>query len=272
MTTSSFRPSPADAAAECGRRRAARASHAARTLARGFLGHEPLLGPGKPLREAIERGAITSMVLWGPPGLRQNHARAPARALHGQGVRDVQRRHRGRAARARDHPRGRAAPPRRRPRHDSLLRRDPSLQPRAAGCVPAVGRSRRDHADRRDDREPVVRAQLRALSRLRVFVLEPLDRSSAIRAIVERAAREARAPRAAAPCRRSTTQRSTCSCGTPTATRAARSTRPRRCSSTSPRERRAPAPDARRRPRDRRGGARAPARAIRQEPASSTTT
>ena len=33
-----------------------------------FLGHEQLLGPGKPLRAAIESGTIGSMVLWGPPG------------------------------------------------------------------------------------------------------------------------------------------------------------------------------------------------------------
>jgi putative ATPase len=33
-----------------------------------FVGHEALLGAGKPLREAIESGAIGSMVLWGPPG------------------------------------------------------------------------------------------------------------------------------------------------------------------------------------------------------------
>ncbi|HLF11441.1 MAG TPA: AAA family ATPase, partial [Gammaproteobacteria bacterium] len=33
-----------------------------------FLGQEKLLGSGKPLREAIERGTISSMVLWGPPG------------------------------------------------------------------------------------------------------------------------------------------------------------------------------------------------------------
>jgi putative ATPase len=33
-----------------------------------LVGHEQLLGPGKPLREAIETGAIGSMVLWGPPG------------------------------------------------------------------------------------------------------------------------------------------------------------------------------------------------------------
>jgi putative ATPase len=33
-----------------------------------FLGQEKLLGPGKPLRQAIEQGAVASMVLWGPPG------------------------------------------------------------------------------------------------------------------------------------------------------------------------------------------------------------
>jgi putative ATPase len=33
-----------------------------------FLGQQHLLGPGKPLREAIEHGAVGSMVFWGPPG------------------------------------------------------------------------------------------------------------------------------------------------------------------------------------------------------------
>ena len=33
-----------------------------------FVGQQELLAPGRPLREAIERGAITSMVFWGPPG------------------------------------------------------------------------------------------------------------------------------------------------------------------------------------------------------------
>ncbi len=33
-----------------------------------FLGQEHLLGPGKPLRDTIERGAVGSMVFWGPPG------------------------------------------------------------------------------------------------------------------------------------------------------------------------------------------------------------
>ena len=33
-----------------------------------FLGQAHLLGPGKPLRDAIERGTVGSMVFWGPPG------------------------------------------------------------------------------------------------------------------------------------------------------------------------------------------------------------
>src|SRR4051812_36444718 len=31
-------------------------------------GQQHLLGPGKPLRDSIERGSIGSMILWGPPG------------------------------------------------------------------------------------------------------------------------------------------------------------------------------------------------------------
>src|SRR6059058_469391 len=33
-----------------------------------FVGQQHLLAPGKPLREAIERGSVSSMVFWGPPG------------------------------------------------------------------------------------------------------------------------------------------------------------------------------------------------------------
>jgi putative ATPase len=33
-----------------------------------FVGQTHLLGPGQPLREAIERGQIGSMIFWGPPG------------------------------------------------------------------------------------------------------------------------------------------------------------------------------------------------------------
>src|SRR5881392_3566811 len=33
-----------------------------------FVGQQHLLAPGKPLREAIEKGTVSSMVFWGPPG------------------------------------------------------------------------------------------------------------------------------------------------------------------------------------------------------------
>jgi putative ATPase len=33
-----------------------------------FVGQERLLGPGRPLREAIERDVLQSVILWGPPG------------------------------------------------------------------------------------------------------------------------------------------------------------------------------------------------------------
>jgi len=38
------------------------------TTLEGFLGQDHLLGDGKPLREAILKGEIGSIVLWGPPG------------------------------------------------------------------------------------------------------------------------------------------------------------------------------------------------------------
>ena len=34
-----------------------------------FVGQEHILGPGKPLRMQIERDELTSMILWGPPGV-----------------------------------------------------------------------------------------------------------------------------------------------------------------------------------------------------------
>jgi putative ATPase len=33
-----------------------------------FVGQEPLLGPGRALREMIERDQLSSLILWGPPG------------------------------------------------------------------------------------------------------------------------------------------------------------------------------------------------------------
>src|SRR5260370_11124025 len=33
-----------------------------------FVGQSQVLGPGKPLRQAIEGGQLHSLILWGPPG------------------------------------------------------------------------------------------------------------------------------------------------------------------------------------------------------------
>ena len=33
-----------------------------------FVGQATVLGPGKPLRDAIEKGTVGSLILWGPPG------------------------------------------------------------------------------------------------------------------------------------------------------------------------------------------------------------
>ena len=34
-----------------------------------YVGQEHILGPGKPLRRQIERDELTSIILWGPPGV-----------------------------------------------------------------------------------------------------------------------------------------------------------------------------------------------------------
>src|SRR3954447_21588552 len=34
-----------------------------------YAGQQHILGPGKPLRRQIERDEVSSMILWGPPGV-----------------------------------------------------------------------------------------------------------------------------------------------------------------------------------------------------------
>src|SRR6185295_12948323 len=34
-----------------------------------YIGQDHILGPGKPLRSQIERDQLTSIILWGPPGV-----------------------------------------------------------------------------------------------------------------------------------------------------------------------------------------------------------
>ena len=102
------------------------------------------------------------MILYGPPGLGEDDA-GPDRRAHDRrrvrgavgGLRDGRERAPG--ARA-----GSRAPRRQRPPDDPLPRRDPPLQQGPAGCAAARRRGRAADADRRDDREPVLRGQLGA--------------------------------------------------------------------------------------------------------------
>ncbi|MBA2260168.1 MAG: AAA family ATPase, partial [Acidobacteria bacterium] len=52
-----------------------------------FVGQEGLIGPGRPLRAAIEQDRLQSIILWGPPGTgKTTLARLIATATHSRFV------------------------------------------------------------------------------------------------------------------------------------------------------------------------------------------
>jgi putative ATPase len=85
--------------------------------------------------------------------------------------------------------RGRAAPTRERAGDASVRRRDPPFQQGAAGRLPAAYGGWDDPAGRRDDGEPVLRAERGLLSRAQVLVLERLSEAD-LAALLERAETE----------------------------------------------------------------------------------
>ncbi len=58
-----------------------------------LVGQSHLVGPGKPLRRALEQGLLHSLILWGPPGTGKTTHGALARVGGGRGLRRVQRGH-----------------------------------------------------------------------------------------------------------------------------------------------------------------------------------
>ena len=121
-------------------------------------------------------------------GQRQDHARPDRRRPCRRGVRGGERRERRPRRGAGGDRAGRSAggPPA--AAHDLLPRRDPPLQQGTAGHAAARGRGGARGADRRHDREPVLRGQLgAALALPQIYELLPLDATSRCAELLRRA-------------------------------------------------------------------------------------
>jgi putative ATPase len=138
-----------------------------------YVGQQHLLAPGKPLREAIEHGRVGSMILWGPPGTGKTTL---ARLLANQ----TERAFVPFSAVTEGVPRVREIVAeaerrwRRRGGDDPLRRRDPPLQPRPAGRLPAARESGTVTLIGATTQNPSFEINGALLSRARVFVLEPI--------------------------------------------------------------------------------------------------
>ena len=125
------------------------------------VGQEHLTGPDGAIGRMVAAGKLSSMILWGPPGTgKTSIARLLADAVGLRfvalsavfsGVADLKKVFAEAQVAAKA---GQA--------HPAVRGRDPPLQSRPAGRLPALCRGRDDHAGRRDDRKPQLRAERRA--------------------------------------------------------------------------------------------------------------
>ncbi len=125
------------------------------------VGQDHLLGPNGAHHPHARLGFPRLVGLLGAAGNREDHGGASPRRRHRPRIRPdlgslLRRR------RSQEGVRRRAQPARGRQGDAALRRRDPSLQPRPAGFLPAGDGGRHGDAGRRHHREPVLRAQRRA--------------------------------------------------------------------------------------------------------------
>ena len=57
-----------------------------------YVGQQHILAPGKPLRLQVERDQLSSMILWGPPGVGKTTLARLIANLDTRGLRPLQRR------------------------------------------------------------------------------------------------------------------------------------------------------------------------------------
>ena len=125
------------------------------------IGQDHLLGEQGIARAHGQGGAALLGDLLGTARHRQDHGGAAARRGHGSAFRAALGHPFRRLGSAQGVRRGQSAP-RGRPRHAAVRRRDPPLQPLAAGRLPAAYGRRHDHSGRRHHRKSLLRAQLGA--------------------------------------------------------------------------------------------------------------